>query len=173
MKTHKQIKGIKFEIWLEYLLRLQGYQNVLRNVEYHKERFRFRQVDISYDLVNNKEIHRAIIEAKYSSNGRISYKLRQSKFKKDGQRIIRIDNLVDETLERQRFVNADIAFLVTNHGFDAKVKQEARKHKIKVLEGKRLEEIYHHYGGKGPIDNAIRSVSIKAHNPHRNIIYLS
>ncbi|MBW2980483.1 hypothetical protein KY360_03640 [Candidatus Woesearchaeota archaeon] len=172
MQTDEQRKGTKFEIWLELLLNRQAHQNVLRNVEYHKERYLFRQVDLSYNFVDNGTIHLAIIEAKYSSGGRIPYKLRKGEVKKSGQLVPRIDNLVDELWERQQFVGAHAACLVTNHSFDDQVKAEAGKRRIDVVEGPALSQLYLHLGGAGAIDDSINTINLGRHNLHKSTIYL-
>ena len=171
MLTQEQIKGTKFEVFLEQLFRKQGFQNVLRNTEYHKSRYHYRQVDVSYSVVHNGRIYLAVVEAKYSSNGNIPYKYRTPRIKKADRRDVVFDNVVDETAERQRFVGANLALLVTNHAFEDKVKEEARRHKIKVIEGRRLPDIYHRLGGKGSVDRAIASVSLRG-KMHKNAIYL-
>jgi hypothetical protein len=170
MQTQQQIKGTKFEVFLEVLLKKQGYQNVLRNVEMHKSKYRYRQVDVSYNVVDNGRIYLAIAEAKFSSNGNIPYRLRTPRVKKAGKLVVSFDNLVDEMAERQRFVGANLAVLVTNHSFEDKVKEEAKKHGIRVMEGSRLTDIYHKLGGRGSIDKAIASISLRG-RMHKNVIY--
>ncbi|MBW2966718.1 restriction endonuclease [Candidatus Woesearchaeota archaeon] len=172
MKTEEQIKGIKFEILLENLLKELGCDNVLRNVYCYKSRYRYRQVDISYNYVKHGRIYLAIIEAKYSSNGKVPYKLRSNKIKKEGNRTIEMENLVYEVRERRHFTNAGLALLVTNNEFEDKVKEEAKRYNIKVIEGKRLQELYHQNGHKGSIDDAIKSIDIYKRNLRRNLIRL-
>ncbi len=91
--------------------------------------------------------------------------------KKNQQIIPKIDNLVDEVYERRGFTDADIAFLVTNKRFEDKVKQEAEKYKITVLEKQNLEKIFKKQGGKDSIDNSIYSINLKDYNLNKNIIY--
>ena len=173
MKTIEQIKGTKFEIWLEKLLKEVGCQDVLRNVEFHRTRYRYRQVDLSYSYAKQGNIYRAVVEAKFSSNGKVRYALREPKSKKESKRQIEFYNLVDEVIERQRFVNAGLALLITNHKFEKKVKKESAKYGIRIIEGKRLTELYREQGHEGTIDQAIESIDLKTHNLDKNIIYLS
>lgn len=170
--TPEKIKGIQFEIWLEILLKYKGHQNVVRDVEYHKSRYVFRQVDLRYDIVEDGLRYHTIVEAKYSSNSRIPYYLRKGTINKAGQDINGIDNLIDEVSERQRFVKADITILATNRHFDDKVKTEAKKYNIRVIENEGLTDIYRSLGGKLSIDSSIRSIYVKNHNLSKNIIYI-
>jgi hypothetical protein len=172
MMTPEREKGMQFEIWLELLLRHLGHQNVKRDVEYHKKRYVFRQVDVSYSLVKEGRIYLAIVEAKYSSNGQIPYRLRNGKIKKSTQQIPQIDNLVDEVLERQKFIGADVNLLVTNRSFEDKVKKEAERYGIRVVEDRQLTRLYRGIGGKGRIDDSIRAINIRRYNLNKNIIYL-
>jgi len=165
MKTPEQRKGTKFEIWLEKLLKRRGYEDVLRNVECHKERYRFRQVDIIYTYDDELRI----VEAKYSSDGSISYKLRSTRERKYGNDIIVIENLVDEVLDKKRFVGADAALLVTNNSFEEKVKKESKKHGIIVVEGDVLTRLYHEAGGKGSIDDSINAIDPDKYNQDKTI----
>ncbi len=82
MLTKEKVKGTKFEIWLEDMIKKQDFSNVLRNVEFHKKRYVFRQVDISYNIINEGKIYHAIVEAKFSSRYPISYVLRDGEQKK-------------------------------------------------------------------------------------------
>jgi len=167
--TPEKEKGIKFEIWLESLLKKQGYQNVLRNVEYHKERYLFRQADLSYNLIKDGRIYLAVVEAKFSSNGSIPYKLRSKKKKKGHQ--VPIDNLVDEVLERQQFIGADLSFLVTNKEFKPEVGLEAEKKGITVVTGSQLSSIYKKLGFRDSIDDSIKAVDLDKYNLNKNIVY--
>ena len=90
--------GAKLEIWLEQLFRDLEYNNVQRNVHYHfQKNYIYRQVDLEYKTSFLKK--QIIIEAKYSKNSKIRYKLRSPK-NKAGQKIP-IDNLLDEVEERR------------------------------------------------------------------------
>jgi len=170
--TQEKVKGNKFEIWLEKILKIQGYQNVLRNVQYHKARYVYRQADISYNIIRNNSLKLILVEAKYSSNGNINYHFRGGKKKKSGQVISTIDNLVDEVLERQKFIGADASILVTNKQFDKKVKYEASKKGIKLLEGDNLQKLYLNLGYKKNINDSIANIDLNNHNLYSNIIYL-
>jgi hypothetical protein len=178
MLTPEQEKGTKFEVWLELLLTAMGHQQVFRNVEFRKrDHFKAqdhprRQVDLSYEVVDNGKIYLAIVEAKYSSNGEVAYGHRKGEVQKGDQQIPKIDNIVDELVERQQFVRARGAFLVTNHTFDDQVKVEAGKHGIKVLEGDVLAKIHRELGREGDIDTAINAIYLEGHNLHKNILYV-
>jgi len=160
MKTPEQEKGDRFEIFLEKRLKKKGFHNVLRNVEYHKSRYFFRQVDVSYDYIIGNRPELRIVEAKYSSNGNISYMLRSPRERRTEDGIIVIENLIEEVLDKKRFTGAELACLATNHSFEDKVKKEAEKYRIAVIE----------YRGK--FDRQINEMQIKGRT-HKNIIYLS
>ena len=64
--TPEKEKGTRFEIFLEQILKQSDYQNVLRNVEYRKERYVFRQADVSYNLIKDGQLKLVVVEAKYS-----------------------------------------------------------------------------------------------------------
>lgn len=167
-----EIRGKQFEIWLELLLKRSGYQNVLRNVEYHRKRYLYRQVDVSYDLIKEGRICRAIVEAKYSSHGKIQYFLRNGEKEKRGQLIDRIDNLVDEILERKHFVHADFAVLATNKEFDSQLMAKAEHFRIFLFDRVKLTTIYLGLGGRGSIYDAIVSIDLRKHNLNKNMVYI-
>ena len=160
MKTPEQIKGTKLEIFIEKRLNEKGFHNVLRNVEYHKSRYFFRQIDVSYDYIAGNSPELRIVEAKYSSNGKISYRLRSPRERRTEKGIIVIDNLIDEVLDKKRFTGAELVCLATNHSFEDKVKQEAERYGIAVIEY------------KGRFDRQINKINIEG-KTHKNIIYLS
>ncbi len=164
-------RGTKFEIWLELLLKAKGYQNVLRDVCYHKSKYVYRQLDLQYNLVKQGKIHTVGIEAKYSSNGKIPFKFRSSTKEKAGQ-LIRINNLVDEVFERQRFCDLNNMILVTNKEFDSKIIKHAGKYGIILMEGDSLQKIFTSLGYKGSIANSISTVDIEKYNLAPNRLYL-
>lgn len=170
--TPKKEKGIRFEIFLERLLKENGYQNVLRNVEYHKERYVFRQADVSYNLIKDGQLKLVVVEAKYSSKGGISYKLRGGEKEKNDQVIEKIDNVVDETYERCKFIGADISVLVTNKSFDDQIISAAAESNIKLLNGDDLSRVYNKLYGEGTIDNVIENIDLEKYNLNKNIIYI-
>jgi hypothetical protein len=45
-RSARQILGDKFEIWLELLLQELDHKPIYRNVEFHKERYIYRQADL-------------------------------------------------------------------------------------------------------------------------------
>jgi hypothetical protein len=171
MLTKEQVKGSKFEIWLEELFKKIGFQNVMRNVEFHRSRYLYRQVDVCYEIVKEGKIYRVIAEAKFSSNGPVRYHLRNGEIHKCEQGIAKIDNIVDELLERASFVGASYARLLTNRTFEDEVRAEAKRHSILVLEGNELQKLYMKTGRTGSIDDAIYNVSLKG-KMHSNIIYI-
>ena len=174
--TKQQVMGTKFEIWLAQLIsgivaeEGSRYFNVMRNVEYHKSRYIYRQADVSYNLISKGQAYLALVEAKFSSGGLIHYNLRQGTKKKNGCSS-GITNLVDEVYERQCFVGASFSILATNTDFEGKVKEEAAKKGIKIANRQVLQGIYNSQGGKGSIDDAIYSVSLKG-KCHKNMIYI-
>ncbi|MBR9699802.1 restriction endonuclease [Candidatus Woesearchaeota archaeon] len=158
--------GARFEAFLESLIKSLGYQNVLRNVEYHKSRLFFRQVDVSYQYVQDERIYLAVVEAKYSSNGSIRYKLRSPKKKKGAPTM---DNLIDEVKERTKFVDADRTILTTNREFEPQVHHEAQSSGIVLIEGQQLLKLYRKIGGNQSIDDAIHT---HPYQKRKHIIYV-
>lgn len=144
--TPEQIAGTRFEIWIEELLKDNGYWGVRRNVEYHKERYLFRQVDVEYQDMNflNPLVllnSLVILELKYSRVGMVNLNLRDEK-KKSGQRIERIDTIVNELEERREFVGARKAILTTNGSFSNEVHREVQRYRnIELWERKQLMEL--------------------------------
>lgn len=171
--AHREL-GIQFEIFLELLLKAQnGLYNVHRNVEYHKARYLYRQVDVSYNFVQDGRLMLVLVEAKYSSNGVVGYERRKGEASKAGQDRP-INNIVDEVAERHDFVKADISVLATNRRFDDRVHAEANRHGFKILEGGDLTKAYRSAGGIArTIDEHIRGIRIRDYNHHKNIIYVS
>jgi hypothetical protein len=170
--TPEKEKGTRLEIFLEQLLKESGYQNVLRNVEYHKEMHVFRQADVSYNKIGGNELIFGFVEAKYTSNGEISYELRGGEKEKNGQVIEKIDNVVDEVYERGKFIGADISVLATNKKFSDKVKESADEKNIKLLDGSDLLRIYNNLGHDGNIDEIINGIDLEKYNLNKNIIYI-
>ncbi|MFC1705010.1 hypothetical protein ACFLZ6_01630 [Nanoarchaeota archaeon] len=172
MKTREQIKGTKFEVWLEWLLKYHGFQNVARNLQYRRQGRPYRQVDLAYNVMKEGMFYTVVVEAKYSSNGEIPYKLRTPKTKKRGQQVIRLDNLVDELAERQSFVGAHESCLVTNHTFSDDVKVAAKRYGMGVIESPGLQQLYSQTGRSGTIDDSINSVVLKRIHWHKRSVYL-
>ncbi len=141
--TPEQASGTRFEIWVEELLKDNGYWYVRRNVEYHQQRYVFRQVDVEYQDLNifNPLVllnSLVILELKYSSRGRVNSSLQQEK-KKSGQKIGRIDTIVNELEERRRFVGARTAILTTNGSFSDEVHREVQQYRnIELWEKEQL-----------------------------------
>ncbi len=144
--TPEQAAGTRFEIWVEELLKDNGYWYVRRNVEYHQQRYVFRQVDVEYQDLNvlNPLVllnSLVILELKYSGRGRVNSSLQQEK-KKSGQLLPRIDTIVNELEERRRFVNARKAILTTNGHFSDEVHREVQQYRnIELWEKEQLNQL--------------------------------
>ena len=150
---------------------------VQRNVCYHKNLETYREVDISYYLLNEaglkrKKLSHVIVEAKYLNEGPLRNKLRSGEKKKRGQLVKKIDSLVIEILERQAFVKGDYSILVTNKEFEKELIREAERAKIKLIDGKQLQKMYELLGYEGPIEYSIRQVNIAQYMNYRSHIYL-
>lgn len=174
--TPEKEKGTQFEIWLSLLLKAQGHYMVQRNMCYHKNLNTFREVDISYYLLNEAGLRRGklshvLVEAKYLTEGPLKYALRSTK-KKRGQLTKTIDNLIVEVLERQAFVGGDYTILATNTTFEKKLLEEAKKTKIILLDKKDLQREYNTIGYKGNIEDSIRRINVEAYMNYRSHIYL-
>jgi hypothetical protein len=129
-KTPEQIKGLRFEIWLEKLFK-DHYRSVRRNIMYYHDQYLRRQVDVEfkdYFLLNPL----IIVEAKYRSSRNLSLNLRKST-KKSGQRIKRIESVLDELEERRLFVKARKAILVTNRDFEKRLYDSSEKYSRIIL----------------------------------------
>jgi hypothetical protein len=177
MLTNEQQKGTKFEIWVENLLKKLGKQHVRRNVEYHKSKKCWRQVDVCYEYVKQGTIYVAMVEAKFSSGAPISYYLRDGETDKADQRMEHVDNLVDEVIERRKYVNdfvkCEIAYLVTNRTFEDRIKEEAKNHEIYIIEAENLQSMFAKTGGQGNIDRDIDLVDWRKCNLNSDYEYLS
>ncbi|MBI4981225.1 restriction endonuclease [Candidatus Woesearchaeota archaeon] len=144
--TPEQASGTRFEIWVEELLKDNGYWGVRRNVEYHQQRYVFRQVDVEYQDLNvlNPLVllnSLVILELKYSIHGRVNSSLQQEK-KKSGQLLPRIDTIVNELEERRKFVNARKAILTTNGHFSDEVHREVQQYRnIELWEKEQLNQL--------------------------------
>lgn len=169
MLTDKQVNGTKFEIWIEQALRQLGYFCVRRDIHYYRNYDAYRQVDDEYRYIEDNRIKLAIVEAKYSSGTKIPYLLRTGPRQKNGHNG-KIDNLPDETLERKRFVKADLAILATNYFFEEKVKRAAKsKDGFLVIERPQLTVIHQQVGGKGSLEESIKSVNLTHYDLQKNI----
>ena len=71
--TRKQVVGTQFEIWLENYFKDHNFSQVKRNVEFHRSKNLYRQVDLVFSMIVDKKIQMYLVEAKYSSNGSIKY----------------------------------------------------------------------------------------------------
>jgi len=170
MTLRKEL-GTKFEIWLELLLKSKGYQNVYRNIQYHKSQYEFRQVDLQYSIVKNKTIYNVGIEAKYSSNGKIPFNFRHSKKMKRGQ-LRKIENIVDEVIERKLFTGLSAFVLVTNSEFDKNIIKSAKYYNIILIDKYSLKDICKEFSESFNIEESINSINITNYNLSPNRLYL-
>ncbi len=180
MPERERRLGKKFEIWVEHLLRANGYRVVRCDVEYHRSRCQFRQVDLEYFSFLSLAEHFVILELKYSSNGSVQLPLRSGSRTKAGQLIRNIDNIVTEMEERRRFVKADTAVLVTNQSFDEGVHNKARRYGIRLWERDRLEELLSKrrrlFGsgllGNEPIEQQVEGIDLRKYGHRTHIVYI-
>jgi hypothetical protein len=164
--------GIKFEVFLEKIIKEAGYSNVLRNVVYKKSKLLYRQIDISYNIIKRRELKLVIVEAKYTTKNKIPYDLREGVKIKKGQTIKCIDSLIAETYERNKFVGSDYSILATNKYFDNKTRTHAKKLGIKILERPSLTAICEKLGLKKDIESLIDSIDSERYDHRKNLIYL-
>ena len=167
--TTRQVNGTKFEVWIAQLLHLHKYQNVRQNVEYYQGFDAHRQVDVEYQYVENDLIHRAIIEAKYSSGTKIHHNLRSGSKNKNGLVMSSINTLVDEVMERKMFVDADLAILVTNYFFEDKLKVSARKSGILLIEKPQLDQLYTQTGGRLSLNDSINKINLNQYTFQKSV----
>jgi hypothetical protein len=173
--TSEQKKGNQFEIFLEELVKKSGFVNVLRNVEFKKEKYCYRQADLFYQevLKEKKSLTSYVLEAKYSSNGTINYNFRNNnpKIKRsDNNTKVRIHNLIDEILERHFFIGANYSILATNKGFEKKLIREAKHKGIALMDGNDFQRIYKKLGGKGDFEDYIRNIRLNPKQLYKNVI---
>jgi len=171
--TDKQKKGVKFEIWLEQVFKtVPGIYQVQRNIEYHKERYVFRQADLTYNIITPQGLELVIVEAKYSSNGPIQYMLREPK-QKVHQYTPHINNLVEEIKEREAFIGAHKSILVTNKTFTVDLTRNALLNNIYLINKKGLEHLLSKQQKQNQnIELQIEQIPITAQANTKNIIYI-
>ncbi|MFT4303805.1 MAG: restriction endonuclease [Candidatus Woesearchaeota archaeon] len=166
--TPEKVKGLQFEIFLELLLKHRGMHNVIRNVEYHKSRYKFRQIDLSYNYLESGKIKHVVVEAKYSSNCVVPYLFRQPRELENGNVII--NGPVEQIIENRDFSGSDIGVLVTNKSFDDRIKSESEKRGIVIIEGDSLSKMLNFR--QTSLDNYIRSINVQEYNLLASKIYV-
>jgi len=176
--TPEQARGTKFEVWGELLLQELGYSQIRRNVQYHRQRYIYRQVDLEFKEGWRKNL--VILELKYCNNGKVNLKLRSGKKfekgKKSGkskgkacQLFKTIEDIVTETEERRRFVKAKRAILMTNQYFSDDVYRKAEMFpNLKIYDLSDLMYLERNHGtlskmipGKGSIREQINSINLR------------
>lgn len=168
--TPEQILGNKLEIWMEILLKDLNFRDVQRNVQYHRSRYEFRQVDLQY---RDKAGNLVILEMKYSSNGIINSNLRGGKKSKSGQRIKTIDTLVRELEERRRFVRAEKGLLITNTNFSDSLYEESKKYpSLEIYYGRHLCLLDKKRSGNEEINTQISLVNIFDYDLKAGRVYI-
>lgn len=160
--------GAKFEVWLELLLKRLNYQNVMRNVEYRRKDNSKREVDICYNIVKNKKIYLAVIEAKYTQQKTFRWKRKREKI----SQVISIDNLIDEVWERHLFIGADFSLIATNSRISNNLRKKIKNKPIRILDGTNLLNMYRDIGGKFNLETSIAKIQVENYKQKRNIIYI-
>ncbi len=161
--TPEEVKGAKFEVFLEGLLKKRGLKEVYCNVEFYKSRYCYRQVDLVYQHDHNGVLLSYALEAKFTSGSPISYALREPVMRNTLEGKVVFDNLVDQVVERRNFIGYDVSVLVTNGSFEEKLRVEASKNKILLIDGEDLSEIYRSLGFKKDMHDAIKRVKINGY----------
>lgn len=171
--TAKQERGYRFECLVyEALKEMTGMYNLLHNVEYHKERYTFRQADLSYQIATPQGLELVLVEAKSSQGGPIPRNLRRE-VKKHGQIISPIITLDEEILERQAFVGAHRSLAVTNTYFDKEFMQAAQEQGIYVLDREGLANIFKNQGKSySGVEQAVNNIYLNGQVSQKNIIYI-
>lgn len=136
--TREQALGTKFELWVEGLLKDNGYSFVRQNIVFTRERYEKRQVDVDYLKIFYWNIlpwpTHTIVECKYRRYGAVKLELRREKEKRR-QLLPHIETILEELEERRQFVKADKAILLTNQYFQREVYEESKHFpKIKVYD---------------------------------------
>lgn len=176
MRTPQQIQGLQFEIWLELLFKAKGYSDVLRDVLFYrmnvrKHTYDFRQADLYLPTWKNNSSYKLLVEAKHTTQHKVPYDLRGAPVKKSRSK--KLYTLIDEVLDRKRFIGADGILLITNKRFDKRVYHEAKKHDILLFDALNLEKIYsQELGLYGDFQDSIASITLDKYNLKKNILYL-
>lgn len=171
--TNEQVKGTRFEIYLEHLLSHFDYYNILRNVEFRKKEDKHskRQADLVFNVLHKNKLYKVLLEAKYSTNNEIKYNLRCGVKSKRGARTS-IDNLIDEVIERKRFIKYDFIWLATNSTFDNTIQKEACKNNIVLIDQYKIESLNKKAFGSKNYDSNINNIDVHQYNLSKNIIYV-
>lgn len=173
--TKNDIKGMQFEIFLEKLFMYyhnknqEKFQNIKRNVVYQKAQYVKRQVDLQYDYLKGGRIHRALIEAKYSSGPSITHNFWGETLTRNTARgKISISNLLSQIKEREYFISSGNPYyhsiLVTNKDFDDWIVSNARRYGVGLIDGPYLSKHSKPLRGRMSLDNYIRSINIYAYD---------
>ncbi len=170
--TPEEIKGTKFEIFLEKILRQTNLKNIHRNVEFHKSKYLYRQVDLIAWNIEQTKITKYAIEAKYSTNQIINYDFRRKIKRKTQHGEIILTNIIDQIQERQQFIQYDATILITNTDFEKKIIKEAKNKKIILLNGQDLQTIYIKLGYADNIQDVIKNTQINWNDKYKNKIML-
>ena len=159
-----QIRGLQFEILLEHVIRSRGYGSVLRNVEYRRTYEIARQVDVSFFAPDGAF---AIIEAKYTKNPTLGLRTTPVGWKGSNRES---RDVVIECVERRNFVRADRVYLATNAVFTDAVRQTAREHDVRLLDGYSIAML----AGipQNRLNLAIAAIDIEHYNKHTGILYV-
>ena len=171
--TPEEIKGMKFEIFLEKIFKHTNFQNIMRNVEFHKSRYLYRQVDLIAWQIEKNKITKYAIEAKYTTYAPIKYDLRQKiKRKTESGYEVKLTNIIDQIKERQTFINYDKTILITNGTFENKLIKEATKNNILLMDGQNIKKIYTKLSNRENFEDAIKRTKIKFNDKYKNMIYI-
>ncbi len=118
-------EGMKFEIFIEELFKDIGKLRVRKNIHYHlKKRFskktlKIVQVDVQfYDFLN-----KYIVECKYLSKGNVN------------------DDVVNKVKKNLGYLGLEKAIIATNQDFHLQAKRLAKKHGIKLYNGKIIQSL--------------------------------
>ncbi len=174
--TAKQERGYRFELLVfEGLKGVSGIYNLMHDVEYHKERYVYRQADLSYQIATPQGLELVLVEAKSSLGGPIQNKLRlkPNQEPKRGQLIPDIITLDQEILERQQFIGATQSVAITNTYFDKAFMDAAKKRGIYVIDRTGLEQMLKQQKRSySKLEAHINNIHLNGQVSQKNIIYL-
>jgi hypothetical protein len=180
--TPEKEYGTRLEIIAELTLLGQakdpgtGIYNVRRNVEIRKRNlsgdpdFYKRQVDVSYDVVQEGKLYRVLVEAKASSNGPVRATFRDGPSEKQGMMIRDIEGPVDQAYETKLFGSYDLAILITNSTFEGAVHDQA-KGKVKLIEGELLGAMYSRFAD-GDLGKDMKDLDVGQFNLWKGVEYV-
>lgn len=190
--TPEREKGLRLERVLENICRrgngLLGIEgschNIKGNVQLHRSRRLYRQIDLAYDFFRGSRLYSVMAEAKYSSNGAVPSSFRTGPRKRHsilGKRV-ELGGPLEQAYEAALFGEFDYAVLATNSIFRPDLREAcarlnhrlasgtSRLRELRLLERNELDRMHYTACGKG-LDAGLAAVKVK-YSGNKSVIYL-